>query len=372
LTGVNLSDLAAVWDYDYTARNNLVRATLAGATLTGVTSGGIVGSPPLPTGWRLVNGFLLGNGSLVPGANLSGSNFSGLDLTNVDFTGANLTNVNFTNATLVNVTLTNATITNTTWSTDNENKLVGIRSGGLNGAPRTLPAGGRFRIVAGYLIGPSVNLTGAALAGSNFTGFNLRNVNFTGANLSTTRIDGADMSAATLTGVVSGGIEGRATLPPGWTLVDGYLVGPGANLRNANFYGSDLSGVDLTGADLTGADLAFATLTGDVWSNTVCPNGVRQSSECVPIDAPRVTLSATIDRKGRALAITVGPDLGRDQWTFTVQQRQANGDWRSVVTNQVGGNQPKSVGLAAGTYRVVVDPHAGYFGIRSGPLVVTA
>ena len=59
--------------------------------------------------------------------------------------------------------------------------------------------------------------------------------------------------------VASGGItgDGSTTLPTGWQLIDGYLIGPAANLGFVN-----LAGVDLGGANLTDAYLAGATLTG--------------------------------------------------------------------------------------------------------------
>ena len=89
-------------------------------------------------------------------------------------------------------------------------------------------------------------------------------------------------------GVVSGAIIGNPVLPPGWRLVTGYLVGPGASLSSANLSGTDLTGIDLTRTALTNADLSGANLTatnltdaaltgadvtGAVWSNTTCPNG---------------------------------------------------------------------------------------------------
>ena len=43
--------------------------------------------------------------------------------------------------------------------------------------------------------------------------------------------------------------------------VNGYKIGPGANLSGANLSGADLSGADLSGANLAGANLAGANLT---------------------------------------------------------------------------------------------------------------
>jgi hypothetical protein len=44
-------------------------------------------------------------------------------------------------------------------------------------------------------------------------------------------------------------------------VVDGHLVGPGADLADDNFTGADLTGADLTGADLKGAYLNDAVLS---------------------------------------------------------------------------------------------------------------
>ena len=50
--------------------------------------------------------------------------------------------------------------------------------------------------------------------------------------------------------VTSGGVTGPATLPAGWSLVDGYLLGPDANLVGADLSGDNLTGVNLYGANL--------------------------------------------------------------------------------------------------------------------------
>ncbi len=221
---------------------NLNAANLSAATLTGVTSGGIVGTPVLPPGWKLIKGYLVGRG-----VDLHSLDLSGADLSGVNLTGAVLTGTNLTNATLTNVTLTGANVTGARFGTDNDNKLSGIVSGGLVGVPAQLPATGRFRVVEGYLVGPNVNLTGAAftpaaqlgislsatnftnadLTGLNLTGAFMNNANLTGAVLTGTNLTGVNLSAVTLTGVTSGGIVGVPALPAGWTLVDGDLVGPG-------------------------------------------------------------------------------------------------------------------------------------------------
>ena len=81
----------------------LTGATIAGADVVGVLlgrstlarlkSGGLVGTPStaLPLPWALMNGYLVGPGSDLTGAQLQDHDFSGLDLTGADLTDANLT-----------------------------------------------------------------------------------------------------------------------------------------------------------------------------------------------------------------------------------------------------------------------------------------
>jgi len=216
---------------------------LSNATLTGVKSGNIrSGNTTMPTGYKLVNGFIVGRGVDLTGADLSGANLQGMNLT-----GAILTGVNLTGTKLIGAVLT------------------GVIGKNVIGTPESLSSG--ITISNGAIIGPGVDLTGADL-----TGVNLAKVNLTGAILS---------------GVYSGkgAIKGTpAALPTGWKLIKGYLVGPGADLGARNndtsiacrWFGAcdpnlaahtDLSGADLTGVDLTGARLIGATLTGANFTN---------------------------------------------------------------------------------------------------------
>ena len=271
LAGVDLSGLDltnASMSYTTLTGANLSQTKLDGADLAYVTSGQVTGTPAsLPPGFKLINGYIAGYG-----ANLSGADFSG-----ADFSGASLS-----------------------WA-----NLTGLRSGGISRA--TLSVCDRCGFAQGYLVGPGVDLSGANLAGASLGSYNLKGANLAGANLtggvlggqltgvksggitgtptlsspwqlingylvgpganlSGANLAGADLSTATLTGVSSGGITGNPTLPASWELVNGYLVGPGADLSNANLTdanlsSANLSGVNLNGAILTGANLDGATLS---------------------------------------------------------------------------------------------------------------
>jgi uncharacterized protein YjbI with pentapeptide repeats len=77
------------------------------------------------------------------------------------------------------------------------------------------------------------DLAGADLAGARLNRAKLRDANLTGANLTDTKLDHAVLIRADLSAVTSGGITGTpASLPTNWILVDGYLIGPGADLAD--------------------------------------------------------------------------------------------------------------------------------------------
>ncbi len=96
-----------------------------------------------------------------------------------------------------------------------------------------------------------------------FAGANLSNVILTGANLS-----GAYLKSTNLSGVLSGKIIGKpAALPNGWHFVNGYLIGPSANLAGANFAGANFAGYNLMNVSLYGANLSNANLSGAILVN---------------------------------------------------------------------------------------------------------
>ena len=279
LTGANLSD---IW--------------LTGANLAGVRSGANYADPNpphLPPNWKLVNGYLVG-----PGANLSTKSSVGLtqddlqaaiaggkasavvdfalesaagfvglgpdkgrvdlsgltgdELAGVSFRGADLSNSNFSGANFAGMDLTGA---------------------GLSGT----------------------NLSGADLSNALLAGAQATNALWKGATVTGADLTGVDLSAADLYGVKSGGVSGNPALPTEWMLANGYLLGPGANVRggqlaNANLRGALLANADLTGADLTGADLTNAYLVdanlygvksgGIVGNPVLTPNCYRSADGC--------------------------------------------------------------------------------------------
>jgi uncharacterized protein YjbI with pentapeptide repeats len=281
LTGANLTNVNfffSTLDYAVVTDATVTGASIGPDSMSHITSGGLVGTPAgvgelgCNGCWTLVNGFLLGPTANAAGVNAAGANFdfytwNGIDLTNANFsntslrytqltnatlaginlsgaggfdthfessnlTGANLTGAGLYNSFFQGANLTNATLTNASLQQvfmDTNTTVTGVISGGITGFPTSLPAG--WSVVNGYLIAPGVNLTAADLTTANLTNLNLTGANLTNATLTGANLSGTDLTNATLTGVTSGGIIGTpAALPTGWTLVDGYLLGPGIHL----------------------------------------------------------------------------------------------------------------------------------------------
>ena len=112
---------------------------------------------------------------------------------------------------------------------------------GLSGSAS--PAGSIIRLL---IQNGSTNFTNSDLYSADLSGFNLSGLNFSGA---------------IFTGVSSGNVSGNPVLPSGYSIVNGYIVGPGVDLSNADLTNQDLTGVDLSGADLSGTDLGGANMT---------------------------------------------------------------------------------------------------------------
>ena len=290
---------------------------LSTSTLTGVSSGGTSGSPQLPTGWRLLSGFLVGSSANFSGTNFTGADFSNMTgLSGINFTNANLSNVNFTNSSLTGFVLTGANLSGANLSGAS---LSGVSSGGITASPApTLPAG--WVLVNGYLVGAGANLSGAALSNTNLATLNMATTNFTGATLVGANLSGADLSRASmqnadltganLTGIVGRGVDvsnanftnavmsnasllsatvsgacftgatlnglaagnltssASPTLPTGWGLVNGWFVGPNANLTGATLTNANLNGLNMTGANFSGV------VSGGVTGAPVLSRGV--------------------------------------------------------------------------------------------------
>jgi uncharacterized protein YjbI with pentapeptide repeats len=291
LSGLNFSN--SILNGSYINNTNIQNLNLDKCILNNLRSKNVSGIPlNLPIQWKITNGYMIG-----PKANLMYSDFTNLDLSGTYLTDTTLLQVNFnntvpgpilgepvleyfwksmelpfgssksnfiigpdmnlggidfTNQDLSNFTLKNIKINSTTKFT-NAN-LTNVVSGGIIGKTEFLPK--EWKIINGYLVGPAANLSLSELTRFNLENLNLNYVNFYGANL-----QGTSLLNSTLKSVISGEIKGVPILPDGWILYNGYLIGPEADLTNANLEGINLEGLDLSGVNFSGANLQNANFT---------------------------------------------------------------------------------------------------------------
>jgi uncharacterized protein YjbI with pentapeptide repeats len=223
LTGADLSG-------DSLSDADLQSSNFTRADFSGLVARGVLGTPSvLPENWSEQNGLLLG-----PTVNLQSANLTGLNLNDVDLEGANLTAAQMTGDSLQGTIL-------------NGDELMGADLSGAN----LSDAGVENANLT------SADLSHATLTGASLVGSTLSSANFTDSTLAGSVLAGADLAGADTAGASSGGnVASPASLPAGWSVTDGYLVGPGADLSGAN-----LAGAGLTGRNLANADLAYATLS---------------------------------------------------------------------------------------------------------------
>lgn len=186
------------------------------------------------------------NGDVTPspqrGVDWSGCDLAGANLRYVDMAGADLSGANLTRATMNAGNFTS----------------VNFTRADLNRAD----AAGMF---------DNANLTGANFVGAEVLG------QYSGANLQGAKLGGADLE-----GIESGSVTGvPASLPTHWHLHGGYLIGPGANLAQA-----DLAGMDLTGYDMSDTDLYGATLTNTVLAGATLTGVLSGHITTVPASLP--------------------------------------------------------------------------------------
>jgi len=238
-TGIDLSGVTITG-------STLTNAVLTSATMTRIITGNLVGAATatLPTGYVARNGFIVGPAVILRSANLSSTDLSGISIAGCDISGTILTSATVSN--LVSGSLLNPTLA-------------------------TLPSSS-YVIRNNFIVGPNVDLSGAALSSQLFTGLtiagaNLTNANLTGATFTNTNITATNLAGATVTSMIcGGGITGvdTATLPSAAYVpraAYGYFIGPRLIIQSANLANIDLSGVSLVGANLTNSNLTTATIT---------------------------------------------------------------------------------------------------------------
>ena len=170
------------------------------------------------------------------GMNLNGVVVRGVDLTGMKFNRSSLNGADFTGSTFTNTDLTDATFIGAI--------LDGVKSGGVIGKKSLKTS------FPSYLMSP--------------TAFDYELVyNFITASEWLTYVQYGfyvNQFFPAMTQNMALIEKRRVWLPAEWQLVDGYLVGPKANLSGVQFGTSDLSFQNLSYADLRGADIFNANI----------------------------------------------------------------------------------------------------------------
>ena len=299
IIGPNVNLSSANLSYINLNGTNLNGANLINANLFNISSGGILGTPNLPNGYSLTNnGYIIG-----PNVNLSNTNLQGFNFTGINLTNANLNNIisgsitgitsqqlpsgySYINGYIIgpNVNLTNADLTGLDLSNTN---LIGVTSENIIGNP-TLPNG--YSITdTGCIIGPGVNLVGKSIINQDLTSINLSNSNLSGSffnnsNLTNANLNGANLDNAlffgtTLSGIITGRINGDIIgLPNNYFQKNRYIFGPNVNLAGAKLQNIDLSEANLSNVNLVGAILSKVNFNGANLTN--CNLTEMKASEC--------------------------------------------------------------------------------------------
>jgi uncharacterized protein YjbI with pentapeptide repeats len=251
---------------------NLQGADLRVARLSYVISGNIVNGPTfLPTGWRFLNGYLVGKYANLSNAQFNGTSFSGLDLYGVNWKESVLTNVNFTNADLRHADFRFSTITGATVTGANlySASVYGLRTSGLLGVPSAL-SNSTDCVVGGFYFGYSVNLTNSDISNLNLYGCNLQGADITGSTVTGTKFWGMDKHARLRANDLVGTPH---STPTGISFRYQTFLGPEVDLSGADLHDKDLSSINLTGSklddcDLSGADFSGSNLTDSLIENS--------------------------------------------------------------------------------------------------------
>ena len=199
---------------------------------------------------------------------------------------------------------------------DREEALDAIEWAGETGHPALLAganlAGAELAEMFLYL----ADLRGANLRGANLRGADLSGADLSGADLdyailassrmAGTNIRDASLIGASLSDIRADGLVGTPrSLPDDWKIIDGFLVGPGANLkgrklgtldlrgavlRGARLDGTDFRDADLTGVDLRRADLLFADLRDAILTGANLDGANVAGAEMAGVDLRGVSL----------------------------------------------------------------------------------
>jgi uncharacterized protein YjbI with pentapeptide repeats len=242
-------------------------ANLTRTVLTKVVARSLRGrAASLPGGWVETLGLLVG-----PGVDLRGAPLSSAILPNVDLRDADLVGADLQDADLVGADLHGAALS------DTNGTGLDVEDADLSGA----------RISNSVWVAASA--VHSDLAQADFSGSDLTSAQLTGSTLT-----GTVLADVTLWGVGSGALKGvPASVPPSWKTIDGYLVGPGAALGNAQLGRADLRNLNLSSATLVHANLTSTNLSGGNLSGADLSAGNFTSSDLADQTLTGATLSGS-------------------------------------------------------------------------------
>ena len=266
--------------------------------------------------------------SKLTGANLSNTTLTGVNLSNATLTGANLTNSNLSNVILTTGTILNGiilknTILQSVPDDATANLLVTLLGSGYKNINGWVLGSGvsitniSFNIGVDFgqiplknVIFNNINLYGSNLFKCDFEGANLTNVYLKESNLSGTNfnkailnnvcfvnsnISGISMQNVSLTNVEFQDLsdnfnasELATTLGSNYSIVGGYVIGPGLILRNLDLTKCDMANVNMSNVSLINPIIKYTNFhfennnvidnneidNNEIYNNTIVNNAI--------------------------------------------------------------------------------------------------
>ena len=203
--------------------------------------------------------------------------------------------------------------------------MGGILASGLSAVSVNAASGGlKYYACSNYGVVSQVSASAHSCpAGTTVVKGKFKRTDFSGVDFTNANLAGANMTGAKLAGATSGHITGTpASLPKGWQIVSGFLVGPGANLAQANlsgltfakanlsgasFYQANLTNVDFGHSNLTKASLSSATLNGAKFINAKMHGVISAYEKGQPASLPKYWKVITGQYEGAPVEYLVGP-----------------------------------------------------------------
>ena len=242
------------------------------AVLNNITSSNITTTPIFSTSYKIYNKFIVGPNVNLSNCDLSYINTLPKDLSDTDLSGANLCSANLSNNNLSNTKLNNTNLTDV--------KFTSVRSGGISGIPKLSE---EYKLINGYIIGPSINLMGANLSNATISNLNLTGLNMDDTNLENSTIcetilsnctfnnsvlsnttlvnniiDDTDFSNSKFTNLRTFNLTftNSPKLPPNYVMNKDCIFGPSVNLSGFNLSNLKFSDVNLNGSNFSECNLS--------------------------------------------------------------------------------------------------------------------